>query len=107
NTLGKIMPFNIESSTINSTLAQLNHIIRKLAHFSIYFILGALVYRALIKSGYDKKTCLVSFLICVAYAISDEFHQLFVPGRGCQAKDVLIDSAGSLIAIVLSKLYYL
>jgi len=41
-------------------------------------------------------------LICVFYSISDEFHQAFVPGRGSQIKDVLIDGAG---AIVGSSLY--
>ena len=35
------------------------------------------------------------------YAISDEIHQLFVPGRAGQVRDVLIDSAGSFLGIIL------
>ena len=42
------------------------------------------------------------------YAISDEVHQLFVPGRSGQATDVLIDFSGSLAAIlILSSVLYL
>lgn len=103
--LGEVLPFNIETSTINVFLTQLNHIIRKLAHFTIYLILGIFVTRALIKDGVKSKVNIIAFLICVLYAISDEFHQLYVPGRGGQLKDVLIDSAGSLVGITISKAY--
>jgi len=106
DTLGRIFPFNIETSTINSFVGQMNHIIRKFAHFSIYLVLGILVSRALIKNGYKTRVVLISFLICSIYAASDELHQLFVPGRGCQLKDVLIDSAGSFIGICLNALFY-
>jgi VanZ family protein len=37
----------------------------------------------------------LSLAICIIYAVSDELHQLFVPGRGCQLKDVIIDTAGA------------
>lgn len=104
--LGRIFPFNIETSTINSFVGQMNHIIRKFAHFSIYLVLGILVSRALIKNGYKTRVVLISFLICSIYSASDELHQLFVPGRGCQLKDVLIDSAGSFIGICLNALFY-
>jgi len=40
---------------------------------------------------------LLSFL----YACSDEFHQTFVPGRAGQFKDVLIDTAGALIGLIV------
>ena len=43
----------------------------------------------------------LSLLVCVLYAISDEVHQLFVPGRGAQVKDVLIDSAGAIVGVGL------
>ncbi|MFP5109854.1 VanZ family protein [Neobacillus sp. C211] len=39
--------------------------------------------------------------ICVLFAVSDEFHQLFVAGRGAQVKDVFIDSAGAIVGIVI------
>lgn len=106
DTLGKIMPFNIEISTVSNLVGQLNHIVRKFAHFSVYLILGILVSRSMIKNGFKGNVFIISLLICATYAASDELHQLFVPGRGCQLKDVLIDSLGSLVGIVMSKLVY-
>ena len=47
----------------------------------------------------------LAFLICVLYAISDEIHQLFVPGRAGQVRDVLIDSSGSFLGIFLVMLF--
>jgi VanZ family protein len=40
-----------------------------------------------------------SLVFCVLYAISDEVHQLFVPGRGAQVTDVMIDSFGAFVGI--------
>jgi len=48
-----------------------------------------------------NKKPLFAFLICVIYAISDEIHQLFVPGRTGQLKDVIIDSSGSFVGIAI------
>lgn len=76
----------------------LSLIIRKSAHFTEYFILGILVYN-LIRS-YNKKTY-ISLIICILYAVSDEIHQMFVPGRSCQMLDVMIDSLGALLSIFL------
>lgn len=50
--------------------------------------------------GTGYQTIGLALLICVLYAISDEIHQHFVPGRGAQVKDVLIDSAGASVGIV-------
>lgn len=76
----------------------LSLIIRKLAHFTEYFILGILVYNLI--HSYDKKIY-IGIIICVLYAISDEIHQLFVPGRSCQLLDILIDSMGSIAGTYL------
>lgn len=78
-----------------------NHIIRKNAHFFAYLVLGILVANGLRSSGVNGfKAIGLALLICVLYAISDETHQLFVPGRGGQAKDVIIDSAGAVVGIL-------
>lgn len=79
--------------------------VRKCAHFTIYLILGILVISLL--SEYrviNFKTVLYALLIVFLYACSDEFHQLFVPGRSSEIRDVLIDSSGGFIG---SYLYYL
>ncbi len=80
----------------------INHIIRKNAHFFAFFALGILVINALRASKtVDVKRIIIALCICVLYAVSDEVHQLFVPGRGGQFKDVLIDSSGSITGIFL------
>ena len=87
---------------IRLDLESLNHIIRKLAHFGVYMILGFLLANGL---RYNKKSrinaILLALLICILYAISDEIHQIFIPGRSGQVSDVLIDSLGGLVGIVL------
>lgn len=73
-------------------------IIRKLAHFTEYLILGLLVANML--KYYDKKVY-IGIIICILYAISDEVHQLFVPGRSCQILDMFIDTIGSSTGIII------
>lgn len=81
----------------------LSFIIRKLAHFTEYLILGFLTINMLNKNDISKKY-LISILICIIYATSDEIHQIFVPGRACQIRDILIDSIGSITGVYLDKL---
>lgn len=81
----------------------LSFIIRKLAHFTEYLILGFLTINMLNKNDISKKY-LISILICIIYATSDEIHQIFVPGRACQIRDILINSIGSITGVYLDKL---
>ncbi|MEH6908360.1 VanZ family protein [Neobacillus drentensis] len=86
-------------------MEQVNHIVRKNAHFFAYLILAILVRNALRKGEIPKgKNLLLAIGICVLYAASDEFHQIFVPGRGPQVKDVFIDSAGAVVGIGIYQL---
>lgn len=73
-------------------------IIRKMAHFFLYFVLGILVGSVTFA---NKKWCILSLLICLIYACTDEIHQVFVPGRSGQLKDVFIDLIGSSVGIYL------
>lgn len=81
--------------------------IRKLAHYSLYFILGILSFLVIVDYKNNKKLILYSMLICFLYACTDEFHQLFIDGRSAEIKDVLIDSFGSLTSILLCNFIYL
>lgn len=74
--------------------------IRKSAHFTIFFLLGILVYLTF-KSYNIKHAILFSVLFCFLYACTDEFHQLFVNKRTAQILDVLIDTSGSISGIAL------
>ena len=76
--------------------------VRKLAHFTIYLILGVLVYLYIKEFNISNKF-IISLLICILYALSDEIHQLFIVGRSGKIIDVFIDSFGSLTGIFIIK----
>lgn len=80
--------------------------VRKCAHASEYAVLGVLILGTAYSFSEDqkKKTVLLSWGLATLYAATDEFHQLFVPGRSCQFWDVCIDSAGALIGVLLFSL---
>ena len=80
--------------------------VRKCAHASEYAVLGVLMLGTAYSFAEDqgKKNRLLCWCAGTAYAATDEFHQLFVPGRSCQFRDVCIDSAGILTGIVLFSL---
>lgn len=68
-----------------------------LFHFSVYAVLGWLIVRAL-KNYYPGLQCLrciyLAALLGLIYAVSDEFHQLFVPYRSASVLDVSVDGIG-------------
>lgn len=76
--------------------------VRKLAHFTIYTLLG--VFLMCFVNTYDTnilKKVLISLIVGTLYSCSDELHQLFVPGRSGQITDVIIDSVGVFTGILL------
>ena len=77
------------------------HVIRKLAHFTIYAILGLLLMSLAETFDFtNKKRIILSLLVGILYASLDEFHQSFIPGRTAAVTDVLIDTAGVIIGIL-------
>ncbi len=72
-----------------------------LGHLGGYGLLGLLLYRAFNRGlrGWSFLAARNSLLVAVLYAISDEVHQLFVPGRQATLTDVAIDTAGALLAL--------
>lgn len=77
----------------------LNGIMRKNAHFIMYFVLGILVFSALGNDLSLPRRFVAALLICSLYAVTDEVHQMFVPGRGPAVFDVFIDSLGTCAGI--------
>lgn len=84
-----------------NVVENLQFITRKCAHFIGYMILGILSIFTFLQFKEINKKPQFAFLVCVVYAISDEIHQLFVPGRAGQLRDVMIDSSGSFVGIAL------
>lgn len=86
------------SKEMDSIKEKYSFLIRKSAHFLVYFILGILVMNALYTFKVNRYMIIYASLICIIYAITDEFHQTFVNKRSGQISDVLLDSSASLIA---------
>ena len=72
----------------------LHTVIRKGAHFTEYFILAVLVMFGLKRNNVSKPV-MKCILICSFYAMTDEFHQLFVAGRSGRVFDVMVDTSGA------------
>lgn len=88
-------------------LAVLNGPFRKLAHVIVYFLLGGMSYRGFAygKIGFARGAAIRSLLFSFVYACTDEYHQSWIPGRGPSPRDVMLDTAAALVAIVLMWLF--
>ncbi len=81
--------------------------IRKSAHLFLYFMLGVSVLLFLKEYGsIQKKGILISICFVFIYACSDEIHQLFVPDRSGEIADVLLDTLGGYLGIMILYYYY-
>ncbi len=92
--------------------SQASHFVRKAAHFSESFLLGlfsSLLLLSVLRLIERKVGLFVIIppIFCFLYALFDEGHQQLVGGRSGQFSDVLIDTAGALVAIALVTLIYL
>lgn len=93
---------DIQGQERENIIYKLESVIRKLAHFSIYTLVGLLLMTLI--STYNLKEIDkigISLIIGVIYASSDEIHQAFIPGRGAQITDVMLDSLGVLLGIFI------
>ena len=89
----------VNTDTLINTI---HPIIRKVAHFSIYLLLGTLVMCcAQTFKGCKEYKFDASVMLCFFYACTDEFHQLFVPGRSGEFTDVCLDTVGATFGILL------
>jgi len=80
--------------SLSSGLGTWDLVLRKLAHLTEYAVLGAVLQRALARPG-------VAILVGGLYATTDEFHQHFVRGRHGAWYDVVIDTVGVTIGVVV------
>lgn len=97
---------NIDKNKLEEIVIKYDVVLRKCTHFCIYLVGGVLLYcmyfslNKLINNGlvYIK---VYSVITGSLYAISDELHQYFVPGRSGEIKDVLLDSSGVITGLFL------
>lgn len=106
-----------ESNLIVQALIEFLHVdpkilsfaVRKCAHFTEYLLLGLSLFATV--REYDpvrlerneqwQRTALLSWGIGALYALTDEVHQAFVPGRSCEIRDMLIDSCGVAAGVLI------
>lgn len=99
---------NIVNTLSTDAFSFLEFIIRKCAHMFVYFILSILTM--LLMFTYEnyplRFKSFISLLVSFLYACSDELHQFFVGGRSASFRDVMIDSTGACIGILLTLIIY-
>ncbi len=103
-TFVRILDFNnkLNENQIDTIAKNLTFIVRKGAHFSIYAVLCILL--ALLLKEYrifGKRRFILSVLICFLYACSDEIHQIFIPGRSGEIRDIVIDTCGAITGFLI------
>lgn len=83
-------------------------IVRKSAHFFLYFILAIIVF-ILYKRifGLNSKSFIYTIIFCFIYACSDEIHQLFINGRTACIFDVFVDTTGAILSTTLLTIFSL
>ena len=114
-------PASISSGQSGVFVEQLRHIapsvdqqlltflVRKGAHIFAYFVLGILTFNALWRVDLSKLKFNypvgLSIIVCALYAVSDEFHQLFVSGRSGEIRDIIIDSCAATVGVFIINIF--
>jgi VanZ family protein len=82
----------------------LHHLFRKSAHLTEYCIFGLLIFATIQGRDdlyWDPRIALWSVLLAGSYSLTDEFHQIFVPGRGPSLRDCGLDTAAAVLGMLL------
>lgn len=83
-------------------LGSINHFIRKSAHFSEYALLScSFMLHLLVLHKRGRQLVLPPVLLSAAYAVTDEFHQTMISGRGGMLSDVLLDTCGAAAGAII------
>lgn len=107
NIVMKLTANHYTEEQIENFIVKSVYLVRKLAHLVEYFILGLLFINVI--KDYTSISLKKGLLIlggCFLYALTDEGHQMFIPGRDGKIIDVLIDTFGSLLGIFVYYYFY-
>ena len=100
NILSKLKTMDVSSKLYY--VERLHPIIRKLAHFGVYTVVGFSIMGFMCTFNIRNIfKVIISFLVGATYAITDEIHQYFIPGRCASIRDICIDSVGVLTGIFI------
>lgn len=91
------------------TLASVHVILRKCAHVGEYAVLGLLLLRAATLMTNFKRSIPILYVsvlsVCLFVAATDEFHQTFVASRGASVRDIVIDSGGVILGLLVGSIF--
>jgi VanZ family protein len=85
-----------------SVMQKFTEIVRTLAHFGIFSVLGFFSANFIntFKCSHLKRN-VFAVVFGFAYALSDEIHQIFVPGRAFQISDIVVDTVGAVLGVIV------
>jgi VanZ family protein len=87
------------------TIGSIQFVVRKFAHLGEYTILALLLFRAVIWGTNLKRSMGILYasvwIACLFVAAADEFHQSFVESRSASVRDVMIDSGGAILGLLI------
>ena len=104
-TADNLFDMGLDDYQISYFATKINGVTRKLAHMTEFFLLAIAVSFPLYV--YGLRGILLMILaggFCIAFACGDEYHQSFVAGRSPSSRDVLIDSIGVFIGIIVVRI---
>jgi len=84
----------------SETISKAPNIISVIYHLCAFFLFAFFLNMSLIKGKQKPLIFFLAILLAFGYAISDEFHQFFVPGRFCSYSDIFIDGVGIIFALM-------
>ena len=100
--IGVLYLFSKVGININGIFGELaNFVVRKCAHFTEYMILALLAFNVIKLYFNIKQVVILTIVFVFLYACSDEIHQLFVLGREGAIRDVIIDTCGGIVLVLI------
>lgn len=102
----RALDLELTDAQVSRCIEKIHFYVRKLAHFSEYFLLA--VSLAIPLYAYRVRglwLVLIGLILCIGFASFDEFHQYFVKGRSASVRDVVIDSCGSFTGIIFVRIF--
>ena len=97
--IGAVLIFYMSSLTFPSTSTSGN--LSVVYHFSAFFLFSIFLLISTTHGKYHKLIIFMSILIAVFYGVLDEVHQLYVLGRTCTLEDMLTDSIGVFVSLMV------
>ena len=97
-----IFSFSSQPTFSTSQVHWQDFIIKKSAHLFVYAVLSVLIFRSLKLTTHYSRSYLLLFTLAltISYAVTDEFHQTFTPGREPHLRDIVIDVIGAGIGLI-------